>query len=114
MSHHRPIVKGSLSFSHPAVRAWLFQIIAIIAVVVIVVYLIHNTVTNLNNRGITSGFLFVGKNGRPVTTRGIHSQLKHYAIRYGIDPTTMYPHSFRHRFAKNFLSRSGDISLLAD
>jgi len=66
------------------------------------------------HRGIISGFLFTRKNGRPVTTRGIHSQLKHYAIRYGIDPTTMYPHSFRHRFAKNFLSRSGDISLLAD
>lgn len=65
-------------------------------------------------RGIVSGFLFVGKNGRPVTTRGIHSQLKHYAVRYGIDPDAMYPHSFRHRFAKNFLSRSGDISLLAD
>ena len=63
---------------------------------------------------MTSGFLFVGKNGRPVTTRGIHSQLKHYAVRYGIDPDTMYPHSFRHRFAKNFLARSSDISLLAD
>ena len=56
----------------------------------------------------------MGKNGRPVTTRGIHSQLKHYAVRYGIDPDTMYPHSFRHRFAKNFLARSSDISLLAD
>ena len=29
-----------------------------------------------DRRGITSGFLFVGKNGRPVTTRGIHSQIK--------------------------------------
>ena len=26
----------------------------------------------------------------------------------------MYPHSFRHRFAKNFLLRFNDISLLAD
>lgn len=26
----------------------------------------------------------------------------------------MYPHSFRHRFAKNFLALSSDISLLAD
>lgn len=41
-------------------------------------------------------------------------QLKHYAVRYGIDPDTMYPHSFRHRFAKNFLARSSDIPLLAD
>lgn len=65
-------------------------------------------------RGQTSGFLFVGKNGKPVTCRGIHSQLKHFAARYGIDPNTMYPHSFRHRFAKNFLARNGDIALLAD
>ena len=61
MSHRRSAVKGSLSFSHPAVRAWLFQAIAIIAVVVVAVYLIHNTVTNLNNRGITSGFAFLDR-----------------------------------------------------
>ncbi|ENA0610920.1 amino acid ABC transporter permease [Enterobacter bugandensis] len=61
MLHRRSAVKGSLSFSHPAVRAWLFQIIAITAVVVVVVYLIHNTVTNLNNRGITSGFAFLDR-----------------------------------------------------
>ena len=58
MSHRRSAVKGSLSFSHPAIRAWLFQIIAIVAVVLIAVYLIHNTITNLNTRGITSGFAF--------------------------------------------------------
>lgn len=66
------------------------------------------------SRGQTSGFLFVTKNGRPVTSRGIHSQLKHYAKLYGINPDTTYPHSFRHRFAKNFLERCGDIALLAD
>ncbi|ENN7015285.1 amino acid ABC transporter permease [Enterobacter ludwigii] len=61
MSHRRSAVKGSLSFSHPAVRAWLFQVIAIIAVVLIAMYLIHNTITNLNNRGITSGFAFLDR-----------------------------------------------------
>ncbi|MCK6697564.1 amino acid ABC transporter permease [Enterobacter bugandensis] len=61
MSHRRSAVKGSLSFSHPAVRAWLFQIIAIVAVVLIAVYLIHNTITNLNKRGITSGFAFLDR-----------------------------------------------------
>ena len=59
MSHRRPTVKGDFSFSNPAVRAWLYQIIAIVAVLAIVVYLVHNTVTNLNNRGITSGFAFL-------------------------------------------------------
>ncbi len=61
MSQRRPTVKGSLSFSNPAVRAWLFQILAILAVVSVAIYLIHNTVTNLNNRGITSGFGFLDR-----------------------------------------------------
>ena len=61
MSHRRPTVKGDLSFSNPAVRAWLFQILAVAVVLAIVAYLIHNTVTNLNNRGITSGFAFLDR-----------------------------------------------------
>lgn len=59
MSHRRLAVKGALSFSHPAVRAWLFQLIAILAVLAVAIYLIHNTITNLSNRGITSGFAFL-------------------------------------------------------
>lgn len=59
MFHRRFAAKGKLSFSHPAVRAWLFQLIAIVAVAVVAVYLIHNTVINLSNRGITSGFAFL-------------------------------------------------------
>jgi general L-amino acid transport system permease protein len=61
MSHRRPTVKGSISFSNPAVRAWLFQIIAVLAVISVAIYLIHNTVTNLSNRGITSGFAFLDR-----------------------------------------------------
>jgi general L-amino acid transport system permease protein len=61
MSRRRPAVKGSLSFSNPTVRAWLFQIIAVLAVAVIAIYLIHNTINNLNNRGITSGFAFLDR-----------------------------------------------------
>lgn len=67
-----------------------------------------------NSRGQTSGFLFLTKSGHTITSRGIHFQLKHYARQYGIDPRTTYPHSFRHRFAINFLERCGDIALLAD
>ncbi|HGY3701879.1 TPA: amino acid ABC transporter permease [Citrobacter freundii] len=61
MFHRRSTVKGSLSFSNPAVRAWLFQILAVIAVIRIAVYLIHNTINNLNNSGITSGFSFLDR-----------------------------------------------------
>ncbi|MFU0446655.1 amino acid ABC transporter permease [Pseudocitrobacter faecalis] len=61
MRHRHPTVKGALSFSNPTVRAWLFQIIAVVTLVAIAIYLIHNTVTNLNNRGITSGFAFLDR-----------------------------------------------------
>ncbi|ELY3761489.1 amino acid ABC transporter permease [Cronobacter universalis] len=61
MLHRRPGVKGPLSLSSPAVRAWLYQIVAIAVVLGIAAYLIHNTITNLNSRGITSGFAFLDR-----------------------------------------------------
>lgn len=68
----------------------------------------------LNERGITSGYLFLNRFGERITKRGISQQLKNYANKYGLNPKVVYPHSFRHRFAKNFLEKYNDISLLAD
>lgn len=65
-------------------------------------------------RGVQTGFIFTNRQGHPITPRGISSQLKVLARHYRISPETIYPHSFRHRFAKNFLSKFNDISLLAD
>ena len=31
-----------------------------------------------------------------------------------MNPNVVYPHSFRHRYAKNFLEKYNDIALLAD
>ena len=62
----------------------------------------------------TDGALFLNRFGAPITPSGIRSRLKTFAARYGLDPEVMYPHSFRHRFAKNFIEACGDISLLAD
>ena len=61
-----------------------------------------------------SGFIFLNKCGDRITTRGISGQLKKLAARYKIDPVVVYPHSFRHRFAKSFLERFNDIAFLAD
>ena len=61
-----------------------------------------------------SGFLFLNKYGERITTRGISGQLKKFANKYGIDKVVVYPHSFRHRFAKSFLERCNDIAFLAD
>ena len=61
-----------------------------------------------------SGYLFVNRYNEPITTRGIALQLKVLAKKYGINPNVVYPHSFRHRFAKNFLEKYNDVALLAD
>lgn len=67
-----------------------------------------------NNLKIDSGYLFLNRFRDRITARGISQQLKNFAIKYGIDPKVVYPHSFRHRFAKNFLEKYNDIALLAD
>ena len=51
--------KQRFSLSDPRVRAWLFQIITVVAVVAMGWYLFDNTQTNLQHRGITSGFDFL-------------------------------------------------------
>ncbi|MDY0139721.1 MAG: tyrosine-type recombinase/integrase [Candidatus Cloacimonadaceae bacterium] len=61
-----------------------------------------------------NGYLFLNKEGKQITTRGIAHQLKALAEKYKMNLNVVYPHSFRHRFAKNFLEKRRDIALLAD
>lgn len=62
----------------------------------------------------TQGYLFLNKDGNQISTRGIAHQLKSLARKYKMNLKVVYPHSFRHRFAKNFLEKCKDIALLAD
>jgi general L-amino acid transport system permease protein len=55
----RQTVKGAFSLTNPAVRAWIYQCLAVVVFFVFAGYILHNTLTNLNNRGITSGFGFL-------------------------------------------------------
>ncbi|MBO5562882.1 MAG: tyrosine-type recombinase/integrase [Bacteroidales bacterium] len=68
----------------------------------------------LEAEGRTTGSLFLNSRGEAITPRGISLRLKEFAEKYGINPAVVHPHSFRHLFAKNFLSKSDDIALLAD
>lgn len=63
---------------------------------------------------MTSGHLFLNSKNTQITTRGIAHQLKKLAIDYKMNPDVVYPHSFRHRFAKNFLDKYKDLALLSD
>lgn len=68
----------------------------------------------LKDKGKTSGYIFCNRNGERFTTRGIAHQLKKLAADFGMNLDVIYPHSFRHMFAKNFLNKCSDIALLAD
>lgn len=63
---------------------------------------------------IDGEYLFQNRYGKQFTTRGISSTIKDMADRYGIDRDVMYPHSFRHLFAIEFLKQNQNIALLAD
>lgn len=67
-----------------------------------------------NSINRTNGYLFLNKSGKQITTRGIAHQLKVFGKKYKMNLNVIYPHSFRHRFAKNFLEKRKDLALLAD
>ena len=68
----------------------------------------------LDKVNIKSGYIFLNKFGERITPRGLSIGLKNFAKEYGMNEKVVYPHSFRHRFAKNFLEKCSDIALLAD
>lgn len=74
----------------------------------------HDSISWLKSIERHSGFLFAQSANKPMTARGIAMGLKRFAKKYGINPDVVYPHSFRHRFAKNFIERCPDIAFLAD
>ncbi|MDD3035891.1 MAG: tyrosine-type recombinase/integrase [Candidatus Saccharimonadaceae bacterium] len=78
------------------------------------VVLQKETMSWLSEKQRNSGYLFLNRFGVRISIRGISQQLKNYAEKYGVNQKVVYPHSFRHRYAKNFLEKFSDIALLAD
>ena len=69
----------------------------------------------LNNVGISEGIIFVGrKEGKVITSAAVWKGLKGIAKELGIPEETVFPHSFRHLFAKNYMEKIGNITELAD
>ena len=68
----------------------------------------------LCSQGRASGYVFQNFYEKRFTTRGIAVQLKNRARKYGLNEKVVYPHSFRHLFARNFIDKYNDIALLAD
>ena len=67
----------------------------------------------LSRQGIVSGYIFLNQRRDRITARGLSKKLHDCAILYHLDPKVVHPHSFRHRFAKNFLDKYQDLAFLA-
>lgn len=59
-------------------------------------------------------YIITNKYHQQMTTRGVSELLKYLAREAGVPSEVVYPHSFRHYFAKTFIKNSGDLSLLGD
>lgn len=75
----------------------------------------NETLKWLKQAGIEDGYIFRNKNNIQISERGISKEIKNYAKKQNcFEIETIYPHSFRHRFALNFIEANPDLTLLAD
>lgn len=62
----------------------------------------------------TEGYIYLNKDGNVMTVKGLDKQLKHFAVKYGLNKEVMYSYSFRHFYGKSFCEKYMDLPLLAD
>lgn len=65
-------------------------------------------------RGIKSGAIFVGKNGKPLDRSHIWRQMKQLCKAAGVKESKVFPHNLRKLFARTFYGIEKDIAKLAD
>lgn len=63
---------------------------------------------------IHSGFLFVSKNGKPLDRSNICHEMKKLCRRAKVEEHKVFPHNFRHLFARTFYAIEKNLSHLAD
>lgn len=63
---------------------------------------------------ITSGEIFVTRNGTSLSRHQIWAELKALGKQAGVEASKIFPHNLRHLFAKVFYQVSGDLVKLAD
>ena len=68
----------------------------------------------IKSRNIKSGSLFITKSGKPLDRCAIWKMLKDLCESAGVSKDKVFPHNFRHLFARTFYSLQKDIVRLAD
>lgn len=65
-------------------------------------------------QGIEAGMIFVSKSGKPLNRSNIWRDMKSLCKEAGVSPGKVFPHNFRHLFARTFYRGEKDIAQLAD
>ena len=60
------------------------------------------------SNGTSATRLFIGLQGRPISSRNIQYRIKEWSIKQGIN-SSVHPHMLRHSFATHVLQSSGDL-----
>ena len=68
----------------------------------------------LREKNISNGPVFVSKNGKPLDRSNVWKMLKALCESAGVPKNKVFPHNFRHLFARTFYSLQKDIVRLAD
>lgn len=68
----------------------------------------------IKKRNIKSGSVFITRNGKPLDRSTVWKMLKALCQTAGVARSKVFPHNFRHLFAKTFYSLQKDIVRLAD
>ena len=68
----------------------------------------------IRDKGITTGCIFITKNGKPMSRCNIWREMKALCEQAGVSPDKVFPHNLRHLFARTFYGIEKDIAKLAD
>lgn len=76
-------------------------------------YLMEKILAYCRNNGIESGCIFLGRGNAPLNVHSIWEMLKKLARQAKVPEAKVYPHSFRHLFAKTYMEQYGNLAELA-
>lgn len=76
--------------------------------------LIRKLLEYAGEQNISSGGIFMTRNGKNLSRRQIWAEMKKLCADAGVESSKVFPHNLRHLFAKTFYQAHGDIVRLAD
>lgn len=65
-------------------------------------------------QNITTGQIFITRNGKPISRTNIWREMKNLCEEANVNPDKVSPHNLRHLFARTFYGLEKDIAKLAD